>query len=176
MGVSNRFRTIFKGAAACVLLLASAALAKSHREYPFKYSDVDMPMLLAVGTVRMPEFPATAQWYDIMIQVDKPLPFQRMACMMGVTLGPLDRKECRSSDPLLQADWTVWIGENIIDRGSIPNRCACVFTDKHIYKLLGSFPGEAGKKYGVEVTFTKDRSPLNVANPRLFVIQHRYMW
>jgi hypothetical protein len=30
--------------------------------------------------------------------------------------------------------------------------------------------GESGKKYVVEVKFTKDGTPLNVANPHLIVI------
>ena len=50
------------------------------------------------------------------------------------------------------------------------------FGNKHIYKLLGSFSGEAGKKYTVEVKITKDGTPLNVANPHLIVIQHRKFW
>jgi acyl-homoserine lactone acylase PvdQ len=92
--------------------------------------------------------------------------------MMGVVGGPIDLKYCSSNDPLLQAEWTVWDGEHIVDHGSIPNRCACKFEDKYIYKFLGSFAGEASKKYVVEVKFTKDGTPLNAVNPHLLVIQH----
>jgi hypothetical protein len=99
-----------------------------------------------------------------------------MICMMGVAGGPLNLENCSSNDPLLRADWTVWDGEHLVDHGSIPDRCACSFETKHIYKLLGSFSGEAGKKYNVEVKFTKDGTPLNVANPHLVVIQHRKFW
>jgi hypothetical protein len=134
---------------------------------------VDIPVSLTIGTVRTPEFSAVAQWYDIMIQVEVPFPPQRMRCMMGVTLGPLDAKYCSNNDPLLRADWLVWNDERIVTQGSNLNRCACKFEDKYMYRFLGSFPAEAAKKYVVEVRFTKDGTLLNVANPRLIVIQHR---
>jgi acyl-homoserine lactone acylase PvdQ len=38
-----------------------------------------------------------------------------------------------------------------------------------MFKFLGSFPGEAGKKFVVKAKFTRDGTPLNVANPHLIV-------
>lgn len=161
------------GATLTALFLMSHAAVGRRKAHPYRYSDVDIPVSLEVGNVRTPEFLAAGQWYDIMIQVEKPLPFHQMQCMMGVTSGPLESQDCSRSDPLLQADWAVWDGEHIADHGSIPDRCACEFTDKYIFKFLGSFFGDRGKKYVVEVKFTKDGSPLNVAKPHLIVIQHR---
>jgi len=144
-----------------------------HKKFPEKYAVIYAPVSLAVSQVRTVEFPVDKEWYDIMVQVEKPLPFEKMRCMMGVTAGPLDSTECSSNDPLLRADWTVWDGAKVVDKGSIPGRCACKFEDRYIYKFLGSFAGEVGKKYAVEVKFTKDGSPLDVAKPHLIVIQHR---
>ena len=152
------------------LFLVPGVFAGGHKEHPYRYSVVDVSVSLAVGTVRTPEFSVASHGYWIMIQVEKPLPFEQMECMMGVTISPLEKlKYCSNNDPLLQADWTVWDGDNIVDKRTIPNRCACKFENKHIYKFLGSFQGEAGKKYVVEVKFTKDGTPLNVANPHLIV-------
>lgn len=159
-----------------MLSLPTGVCTERHKDHPYKRSDVDMPVSLALSSVRTPEFSTVPQWYDIIIQVEKPLPFRQMQCMMGATTGPLALKDCGSNDPLLQAEWTVWEGDHIVDKGSLPNNCACIFEDKHIYKLLGSFGAEAGRKYVVEVNFTKDGTPLNVANPHLIIIQHRYMW
>lgn len=155
------------------LFFVSVASAGSHKDHPYRHSAVDMPVSLAVGTVRTPELSVVSQWYDIMVQVEKPLPFLQMQCMMGVTSGLRDPKECGDHDPLLRADWKVWDGDQVVDKGSIPDRCECKFEDKYIYKFLGSFAGEAGRKYIVEVKFTKDGTPLNVANPHLIVIQQR---
>jgi hypothetical protein len=154
-------------------LKANAGNRKLHQ---YRHSDVDMPVSLVPGTVQTPEFSVTSEWYDIIVQAEKPLPFLQMQCMMGVTSGPLESNHCSSNDPLLQADWTVWDGEQLVGNGSIPDSCACAFENKHIYKSLGSFAGQAGKKYIVQVRFTKDGTPLNVANPHLIVIQHRNFW
>lgn len=137
-----------------------------------------MPISLAAGRVRTPEFHVNkhSQWYDIMLQVGKPLLFLRMQCMVGVTNGPLDAQYCDRDDPVLRADWTVWENEHIVQWGSIPDGCGCIFTKNYIFKLIGSFPLEAGKKYVVQVRFTKDGTRLNIANPRLIVIPHKDMW
>lgn len=90
-----------------MLLVAPFASARSRPAHPYRYSVVDVPVSLAVGTVRTPEFsPHKTSWHWIMVQVERPLPAQQMRCMMGVTLGPLDSKNCTSEDPLLQADWS----------------------------------------------------------------------
>ena len=125
-----------------------------------------------MGTVRTPEFtPAKNHWYWVMVQVEKPLPFQKMVCMMAVTSSPLDSKDCTSDDPLLRADWTVWQDGNPVSRGSSTAVADDMFTDKNIFKFLGDFPALAGKKYVVEVKFTKDGTALNVANPHLIVVE-----
>jgi hypothetical protein len=150
--------------------LVADTSAGSHKEHPYRYSVVDVPVSLAVGTVRTPEFsPRKTSWHWIMVQVEEPFPPLQMRCMMGTTLGPLDSKNCPSDDPLLRADWTVWEGEHVVAQGSNEDNCACKFDDKHIFRFLGKFPALSGKKYVLEVKFTKDGTPLNVANPHLIV-------
>jgi len=137
-----------------------------------------MPVSLAAGRVRTPEFPVKkhSQWYDIMLQVEKPLPFRRMECMVGATSDGLDKKDCEKDDPIVRAEWTVWEGGRIVEWGSMRDCCGSIFTKENIYKQIGSFPLEAGKNYVVQVHFTKDASLLNVANPHLIVIPHGDMW
>src|SRR5438552_350704 len=96
-----------------IVLVTPGSSSGSHKEHPYRYSDVDMPVSLAAGTARTPDFAVGGHWYWIMIQVEKPLPFQQMICMMGVTTSPLESKNCSSDDPLLRADWTVWDGGQI---------------------------------------------------------------
>ena len=106
-----------------------------------------------------------------MVQVEKPLPFEQMMCMMGVTSSPLDLKSCTSEDPLLRADWTVWSEGQIVSSGLSTTEADAAFTKENIFKFLGKFPAEVGKKYLLEVKFTKDGRPLNVAKPHLIVIK-----
>src|ERR1700680_1056895 len=70
-----------------LLFLVPGASAGSHKDHPYRYSILGMPVSLAVGTVRTPEFSVGGNWYWIMIQVEKPLPFMQMECMMGVLPG-----------------------------------------------------------------------------------------
>jgi hypothetical protein len=171
--ISTRQLISVLGGILIVLLLVPGVSLGSQKDHAYRHSDLDIPVSLAAGSVRTPEFPVVGQWYDIMVQVEKPLPFLQMQCMMGVTASPLVSKDCGANDPLLQAQWTVWDGDHIVDKGSNPTRCACKFENKYIFKFLGSFVGERGKKYLVEVKFTKDGTPLNVANPHLIVIKHK---
>jgi hypothetical protein len=152
-----------------LMLFGAVASAKRRPDHPYRYSDVDVPVSLAVGTVQTPEFPVASHWYWIMVQIEQAVPPQQMRCMMGVTLGPWDVWDCSSNDPLLRADWTVRDGDRIVEHGSVPDRCACKFDNRFVFKIIGKFAGEAGKKYVVEVKFTKDGTPLNVANPHLIV-------
>ena len=100
------------------------------KKYPQKYAAVYMPVSLAAGRVRTPEFPVKkhSQWYDIMLQFEKPLPFRRMKCMVGVTSG-FDKKDCEKDDPIVRADWTVWEDGRIVEWGSVPDNCGCIFTN-----------------------------------------------
>lgn len=153
-----------------VVLLVPGISAGSRKEHKYRYSDIDMPISLSLGTVRTPEFPVIGEWYFIMIQGEKGhLPFFNMRCMMGLKNGTLDSEDCKQ-EPLLQADWKVWDGERIVSEGSSSGWGAAEYTDKYLFKFLGKFAGEAGKKYAVEVKFTRDGTPLNVANPHLIVI------
>lgn len=153
----------------CVLLVVPCVIAKSHTDHPYRYSIVDMPVSLSEGTVQTPEFSVESHGYWILIQVEEPLPFNQMRCMMGTVSGPWDSSYCNSDDPILRADWTVLDGEHVVSRGSIPDRCVCKFDNKYIFKFLGSFLGKAGRKYVVKVTYTKNGRPLNVANPHLII-------
>ena len=62
-------------------------------------------------------------------------------------------------------------GEHIVSSGSSTTKAGAKYTKQDIFKFLGDFPGQTGKKYVVEVKFTKDGTPLNVANPHLIVIK-----
>ena len=160
----------FVGGALGLLLLAPGTSAGSHPKHPYRYSVVDMPVSLAVGTVRTPEFAPPSHWYWIMLQVEKPLPFRDMQCMTGVENGTNDFKDC-AKKPLIDADWKVLSDGQVVSQGSSSGFGAASFTRDYIFKFLGSFSTLPGKKYVVEVKFTKDGTPLNVANPHLIVIK-----
>ncbi len=142
---------------------------ESPKQHKYGYSEIDMPISLGVGTVRTPEFPVIHEAYFIMIQAEKRLPYVDMKCMMGLTAGPTEGSEC-NKEPVLKAYWTVLDGEHIVAQGSNRTEADAEYTNEYMFKFLGSFMGKSGKKYVVEVKFTKDGTPLNVTNPHLIVI------
>jgi hypothetical protein len=142
----------------------------SDKDHPYRYSVVDIPVSLAVGSVRTPEFSPRSSWYWIMVQVEKPFPTPQMVCMMTTADdSPQSWKDCPLSDRLLRADWTIWEDGKIASSGSSTTHAADAYTKDNIFKFLGEFPALSGKKYVLEVKFTKDGTPLNVANPHLIV-------
>ena len=165
----GRLRNLVSGVLG-MLFLATVASAGGHPAHPYRYSVVDIPLSLAEGTVRTPEFShRKTSWQWILLQVERPLPPSQMRCMMGVTEGPLDSKDCTSDDPLLRADRTVWEDGKILSSGSSTTQADAKLTKDNIFKFLGKFPALAGKKYVLEVKFTKDGTALNAANPHLIV-------
>jgi len=153
-----------------VLFMVPGASAGGHKAHPYRYSVVDIPVSLAVGTVRTPEFAPPSHWYWILLQVEKPLPFRDMQCMTGVEDGTDDFKDC-SKKPLIDADWTVVCDGQVVYHGSSSGFGGAKFTKDYIFKFLGSFSTLPDKKYVLEVKFTKDGTPLTVANPHLIVIK-----
>ena len=155
-----------------MLFLVPGACAGGHKDHPYRYSVVDVPVSLAVGTVRTPEFPVKHEAYFIMLQAEPRLPFDDMRCMMGLKDGTLDYKDCKN-EPLIQADWAVRDDTHLVGHGSSSGFGAAEFTGRYLFKFLGQFMGESGRNYVVEMKFTKDGTPLNVANPHLIVISVR---
>ena len=96
--------------------------------------------------------------------------------MTGATLGPLDAKDCKENERVLQADWTVWEDGHLVRWGSIPAEDFGKGGGKDMIIQIGGFGPEPGKKYVVQLHFTKDGSALNAANPHLIVIPHGDMY
>jgi len=82
---------------------------------------------------------------------------------------PASWKECRLNERLLRADWTVWEDGKISSTGSSTTHAAGMYTTDNIFKFIGNFPALLGKKYVLEIKFTKDGMLLNIANPHLIV-------
>jgi hypothetical protein len=142
----------------------------SDKDHPYRYSVVDVPVSLALGTVRTPDFSPSSSWYWILLEVEKPLPTKQLTCMMAVADdSPQSWKECPLGDRLLQADWTIWEDGKVASGGSSTTHADGKWTRDNIFKFLGKFPALSGHKYVLEVKFSKDGIPLTVANPHLIV-------
>jgi len=158
------------GALAVGIFLGVGGCPSSKKYQTYRRPEIDMPVSLAAGTVRTPEFHVTHENYVIMIELEKKLPFADMMCMLGLTTGPLSSFNC-DKQPLLQADWTLLDGGRVVAEGSVHERNGNAdYLNRYIFRHLGRFVGEDSKTYTLEVKFTKDGTPLNVTDPHLIVV------
>jgi len=162
----RRVRFLFFIATMCVILLAVNANAQGCPEC--SKGKVAMPISLAVGTVRSPEFVTKHKIYSIAIQSEWRLPAVVLRCKLGFGVVPPTDK-CRAQ-AVLEADWKVLEGDRVVAQGHAGGISSKFEAgEDYIARYIGDFQGETKHKYVVEVTITKDGSSLNVTNPRLIV-------
>jgi hypothetical protein len=129
---------------------------------------IDMPVSLAAGTVRTPEFVVKNKYYIIDIDAKWLLPTDELRCRMGFAASPSDN-HCKW-EPLLETRWRVLDGDRVVAESFDKGRTTSFEADSHsLTRSIGSFRGEAHHRYAVELTFMKDASILNVTQPRLIV-------
>jgi len=130
-----------------------------------------MPISLALGTVRTPEFLVKHKTYTMEIRSQWRLPTHALQCRMGFTLIPTDpaSNTCRV-EPLIELEWSVFDGDRVVAHGSDEGWSnSFAAGSSYLSRYIGHFMGEAKHKYVVAVKFTKDGSELNVTNPRLVI-------
>jgi hypothetical protein len=153
----------------------SPGVERDPKRHKFPGATVDMPVTLGLCAIRTPEIAMKRKGrYLFMLDADKSPGFNRINCMLGLFSGPSARSryQCQDGDPLLKADWMVWLGDQVLSRGSSPLEDHGLWSNDGVDKVLGHFEAEAGKKYAVEVKFLKDGSAINAANPHLVVQEY----
>lgn len=129
---------------------------------------IDMPISLAAGTVRTPEFIAKKKFYNIDIDARWLLPADELRCRMGFEVSPSDN-HCKW-ESLLDLRWRVLDEDRVVAEGYTKGRSQAFEADSQsLTRNIGDFKGEAHHRYVVELTFTKDASVLNSTQPRLIV-------
>ncbi|SRR6266702_7634805 len=129
---------------------------------------IDMPISLAAGTVRTPEFAVKGKYYNIDIDAKWLIPSEELRCRMGFAASPSDN-HCKL-ESLLEMKWKVLDGGRIVAEGFDKGRNNHFDADSHsLTRNIGNFKGENHHRYVVEVTFVKDASLLNATRPRLIV-------
>lgn len=132
---------------------------------------VNMPITLAVGTVRTPVFTSKGDLYLIAIEFHgRSVNYKELQCKVG-SYEPGLTQECKAQS-LIEARWRVLEGNSEIAHGEVDGFSKNFdFAGHFIRRYIGEFQCEPNHKYVVEVTFTKDGSSLNFANPHLVVMQ-----
>jgi hypothetical protein len=159
----------FRSSVLCVLCFAlSVAPTDSRAAAQKPKNGVDIPISLAVGTVKTPEFVAKHDLYFMEIEAQWLLPTGELKCKMGFGVVPPTDK-CRAK-AVIEVEWRVFDGESVVAHGSAGGISDQFEAGKdYLGRYIGEFQGQSKHKYVVELTFKKDASSLNVTNPRLVV-------
>jgi hypothetical protein len=115
-----------------------------------------------------PEFETPASTgYQLLLEMDRNLPFQRMECLLGLA-GRNSDKECVGVSEIDDIDWTVRSARAAIARGSSRDISGGTYSNT-ISKILGHFEAVKGGRYNVVLDIIEDASELDRTNPRLVV-------
>ena len=132
-----------------------------------------MPVSLNVGHVRSQEFTTKNGPYGIEILFKKRIPSGKLECMFGIPLPAPN--PTRVTEPVLQLNWTLSCDGQIVDQwsseGKPPNG---IWASDVVGQTIGGFDGKKGRKYVLDVYFTKDGSALNGTDPLLVVRFSKY--
>ncbi len=119
---------------------------------------VEMPISLAAGHVKTPEFSINlASKYEVQILVDHRADPIKIDCFLGVGY-----RDCKDS-PALDASWVLHQSGRTVAQGGA-NTARRVFWGG---EGIGTFFGETGRHYSVDLEIRRDSSDLNIASPRL---------
>jgi hypothetical protein len=136
---------------------------------------VDIPMLMAVGHVRVPEFKLnlTAP-FTIMINVQKTIPFETLNCLLGTASAraSTDIGDCPDRPSVVKASWVLTSDGQTVARGSSEEYRSGAWMNDSISRELGDFQGQRGRRYVLDVDVLTDGSALAPGNPRLKVEVH----
>lgn len=139
---------------------------------------LDIPITLSPGEVISKEFKINSSaLYFIQVVAQKNLPFDTLNCLLGTYGNPLRLYGIWGSSaghtceepPVIEATWTLSNRGHVIANDTSNTFIPEGWTDLYISKGLGSFQGEYGRSYKLEVHFLKDGRRLAGCNPHLVV-------
>jgi len=170
-GYTRRFWISILPLMAVIFFLGSPQLGQSQGTG----RPVDMPVSLRIGQARTSEFKVKNGDYGIMILVKRKLPPNVIDCMLGIQFS--SREPDCGKNSALQASWTLWSDGQIVNKGSTSDHDVengGGWASDSVSRIIGGFRGKKGKKYILEVNFTKDGSAVDVTDPHLVVQLSNY--
>jgi hypothetical protein len=129
-------------------------------------SPIDMPISVTPGHIQTPEFKINMDAvYMIEISADKDkFPSNSLHCLLGYKF--LD-SDCADTPSVIKAKWKVLSQGNFVAEGSSDDPHGGAFMDRTIARSIGSFDGQDGSTYKVDVDILADGSKLSGGNPHL---------
>lgn len=134
---------------------------------------VNIPVSMAIGHVRTSEFKLNLNApYTIGIEVKKTIPFDTLNCLLGTAMPHSSSTalgECPDRPSVVKASWILTSDGQTVARGSSDDHRTGAWMNESIARHLGSFQGQSGRRYVLDLNVLTDGSSLDRGNPRLIV-------
>lgn len=161
--------TLVVALALCLLLAAwylhrsALAVMRAHA-----WSALNQPVQLRPGQVLAAAFATDLdEHYDIAIEVERRLPQQEIACLLGIEASAQQR--CAGVSPIGEIRWAVRSGDRVVASGSSLQRGGGTWSARHVGRSIGGFRGAPDGRYELVVEGTSEEPRLNEAHPTLHV-------
>lgn len=152
--------------AAVALLIGSLLIANWYRWEPASF-----PIDLRAGIHSQSQSFRTdlTTTYLIELEVERNMPFEELNCLLGVDPGLPDN--CHAIQSPVDIKWAVFTTGKLVAEGVSKDRHDGAWGET-ISRTIGSFQGNKGNDYLVQVESEKDASILAPAKPRITIRVH----
>jgi hypothetical protein len=158
------------------LVAAACSYIQAIREEDLNAQPVALPVSLAPGTIKLPEFRTDIDYweYEIALDFENKLDWQRMDCLIG---GEANQGRCKGIANLIDISWELFEGEKVASEGNSANTPGMLWEPTVLYeRTIGIFKAEKGHHYTLVLHVTHDASELSIANPKIVVQIRRGYW
>lgn len=128
-----------------------------------------MPVQMTIGHVRTLEFTINLGGrYTIEIESKKQIPFETLNCLLGSSM-PFEKCERPS---VVKANWVLTHAGKAVESGTTASDDGGSWTKETVAREMGTFQGQRGRRYVLDVDFAADGSALSPTDPHLKVEVH----
>ena len=128
---------------------------------------LDVPITLRAGESIARQFrPNVDGLYLIEIAAEKEATGGKVSCLMGVSTNP---SECAGIAPVIDVEWVLLRDGQEVDRGSSKEPHIEPANARGVVRVIGEFPGQAGRAYELRFSSNASAPSLDAAQPRLRV-------
>jgi hypothetical protein len=132
------------------------------------YVPVRIPLAMSIGHIRTNEFTVNIKApYEIDFEVEKKIPFDTLNCLLGMS--PPSEKGCSDTPAVVNAKWILSSDGNPLAQGSAVDDKGGAWANDTISREIGSFDGEPGHRYRLDLDILTDGTRLAAGNPKLTV-------
>jgi hypothetical protein len=146
-------------------LLVPLAVAIWHATINFV--PVYRPIAVTPGHLQQSFTPKFSALYVMEIEAERKLPHETLQCLLGLQDSGITAEQCRDIPPVLGFSWRLTRNGQTVSTGSSAKIDGGAYTDATVASEFGSFEGQRGAQYTLDMDFFQDASKLSVAQPKL---------